>query len=347
VNAARPGIAALAGLLALLGAAPATEPQAPAANPAEPTMMAVRIHEFGGPEKLVVDEVPRPKPGAGEVLVKVRSAGVNPVDWKIRSGKFADPRWKLPITLGYEICGVVESLGADVKDLKAGDEVYGMLTLATGGGYAEYAVVPVANLAKKPKNLDSNAAGGVPLAALTAWQALFDKAGLAAGQTVLVHGGSGGVGHFAVQLAKAKGAKVLATASTANQAFLKEIGADVAIDYKTQKFEEIAKDVDVVLDSVGGDTLERSYGIVKKGGFIVSIVTRVDPKEIEEKGLRGASCLVTPDADELREITKLIEAGKVKPFVGATFPLAQAAEAQKKLESGGTRGKIVLVPTAR
>ena len=341
-----PGLPAVVALLALLSSRPATEPQA-APPAAKPTMKAVRIHEYGGPEKLVVDDVPRPEPGAGEVLLKVRSAGVNPVDWKIRSGKFADPRWKLPITLGYEVCGAVESLGADVKDLAAGDEVYGMLPIAVGGGYAEYAAVPESMLARKPKNLDASAAGGVPLAALTAWQALFDEAGLAAGQTVLVHGGSGGVGHFAVQFAKAKGAKVLATASTANQGFLKEIGADVAIDYKTQKFEEIAKDVDVVLDSIGGDTLERSYPVVKKGGFVVSIVRGIDEKKLSEHGLRGTSMLVKPDAAELREITALIEAGKVKPHVGATFPLSEARKAQEQLEAGGTRGKIVLVTATK
>jgi len=323
---------ALVGVLALLGSGE------------EASMKAVRLHEFGGSEKLVLEDAPRPKPAAGEVLLEVRSAGVNPVDWKIRSGMFPDPRMKFPLVLGYDVCGVVESLGADVKPWKAGDEVYGMLPIAVGGGYAEYAIAPETILARKPKNLDAAAAGGVPLAALTAWQALFDKAGLASGQTVLVHGGSGGVGHFAVQFAKAKGAKVLASASAANQAFLKEIGADVAIDYKAQKFEDIARDVDVVLDSIGGDTLERSYGVVKKGGFVVSIVTRVDEKKLEERGLRGASMLVTPNAGELSEITKLIEEGKVKLVVGATFPLAEAAKAQDKLQAGGTRGKIVLVP---
>jgi NADPH:quinone reductase-like Zn-dependent oxidoreductase len=313
----------------------------------EPTMKAVRLHEFGGPEKLVLDDVPRPKPASGEVLVRVISAGVNPVDWKIRSGMFADPRTKLPITLGYDVCGVVAALGPDAKPWKVGDPVYGMLPIAGGGAYAEFVAVPGKFLAPPPKNLDLSAAGGVPLAALTAWQALFDKAELKSGQTLLVHGGSGGVGHFAVQLAKAKGAKVLATASSANQGFLKEIGADTAIDYKNQKFEEIAKDVDVVLDSVGGDTLERSYGVLKKGGFLVSIVARVDEKKLEEKGLRGTSMLVQPSADGLREITKLIEAGKVKPVVSATFPLGQAGEAQKKLEAGGVRGKIVLETTPR
>ncbi len=305
-------------------------------------MKAVRIHEFGGPEKLVLDDVPRPKPAAGEVLVRVVSAGVNPVDWKIRAGMFGDPRTKLPITLGYDVAGVVVELGPEAKLFKAGDPAYGMLPISIGGAYAEFVAVPEKLLATPPKNVDLSAAGGVPLAALTAWQALFDKADLKAGQTVLIHGGSGGVGHFAVQFAKAKGARVLATASGANQGFLKDIGADTAIDYKNQKFEEIAKDVDVVLDSVGGDTLDRSYGVLKKGGFLVSIVARVDEKKLEEKGLRGTSMLVLPNADELREITKLVEAGKVKPVVGATFFLAQAADAQKKLEAGGTRGKIVL-----
>jgi NADPH:quinone reductase-like Zn-dependent oxidoreductase len=313
----------------------------------EPTMKAVRLHEFGGPEKLVLDDVPRPKPAAGEVLVRVISAGVNPVDWKIRAGMFADPRTKLPITLGYDVAGVVVELGPEARLFKAGDPVYGMLPISIGGAYAEFVAVPEKFLATPPKNLDLYAAGGVPLAALTAWQALFDKAELKPGQTVLVHGGSGGVGHFAVQFAKAKGARVLATASGANQGFLKEIGADTAIDYKNQKFEEIAKDVDVVLDSVGGDTLERSYGVLKKGGFLVSIVARVDEKKLEEKGLRGTSMLVQPNADELREIAKLVESGKVKPVVSATFPLAQAAEAQKKSEAGGVRGKIVLETTAR
>lgn len=305
-------------------------------------MKAVRVHEYGGPEKLVLDDVPRPKPASGEVLVRVVSAGVNPVDWKIRSGMFADPRTKLPITLGYDVAGVVTELGPEAKGFKAGDPVFGMLPISIGGAYAEFVAVPEKLLATPPKNLDLSAAGGVPLAALTAWQALFDKAELKAGQTVLIHGGSGGVGHFAVQFAKAKGARVLATASGANQGFLKEIGADTAIDYKNQKFEEIAKDVDVVLDSVGGDTLERSYGVLKKGGFLVSIVARVDEKKLEEKGLRGTSMLVQPDASELREIAKLVEAGKVKPIVGATYFLAQAGDAQKKLEAGGTRGKIVL-----
>ena len=313
----------------------------------EPTMKAVRVHEFGGPEKLVLDDVPRPKPASGEVLVRVVSAGVNPVDWKIRSGMFADPRTKLPITLGYDVAGVVAALGPDAKHFKVGDPVYGMLSIASGGAYAEFVAAPEKFLAPPPKNLDLAAAGGVPLAALTAWEALFDKAELKSGQTVLVHGGSGGVGHFAVQFAKAKGARVLATASGANQGFLKEIGADTAIDYKNQKFEEIAKDVDVVLDTVGGDTLERSYGVLKKGGFLVSIVARVDEKKLEEKGLRGTSMLVQPNADELREITKLVEAGKVKPVVSATFPLGQAAEAQRKLEAGGVRGKIVLETTPR
>lgn len=183
----------------------------------------------------------------------------------------------------------------------------------------------------------------MPLATLTAWQALFDKAGLAAGQTLLVHGGSGGVGHFAVQFAKAKGARVVATASTANQAFLKELGADQTIDYRAQTFEELVQEVDVVLDLVGGDTLERSYSIVRKGGFILSLMAKPDTRKLEEHGLRGSSMSVQPSIDELGLITQMIEEGKVVPHVGATFQLDEAAQAHEKSQGGGTRGKIVLL----
>jgi NADPH:quinone reductase-like Zn-dependent oxidoreductase len=177
---------------------------------------------------------------------------------------------------------------------------------------------------------------------LTAWQALVDTAKLAAGQTVLIHGGSGGVGSFAIQIAKARGAKVIATASTANQDLLKELGADVAIDYTKQKFEDVAKDVDVVLDSVGEDTLARSYGVVKRGGFIVSLVARPDPAGLDKHGIRGAALSVEPNSDELAEIGKLIDQKKIKVIVSQTFPLSEAAKAQEQVATGHTRGKIVL-----
>src|SRR5437870_11392761 len=211
-----------------------------------------------------------------------------------------------------------------------------------GGGYAEYDLVDETETALKPKSINFVEAAAVPLAALTAWQALIDAAKLSPGQTVLIHGASGGVGSFAIQIAKARGAKVIATASTANQDLLKQLGADVAIDYTKQKFEDVAKDVDVVLDSVGKDTLARSYGVVKKGGFIVTLVSRLDQAELDKHGIRGASLSVNPDSSELAEIGKLIDANKIKVIVSQTFPLSEAMKAQEQVATGHTRGKIVL-----
>jgi NADPH:quinone reductase-like Zn-dependent oxidoreductase len=312
------------------------------AQDARTTMKAVRFHEFGKADVLVYEDAPKPEAKAGEVLVRVRAAGVNPVDWKIRAGGLKAINPSLPQIPGFDVAGVVESVGADVKRFKKGDEIYSYLSLKRGGAYAEFVTIPESDVAFKPKQIDFVHAGAVPLAALTAWQALFDTAGLKEGQTVLIHAGSGGVGHFAVQLAKAKGAKVIATASEHNLAFLKELGADQAIDYANQKFEELVKDVDVVFDPIGGDTLERSYGIVKSGGFIVSIVGQPDKTKLAAHGLRGAGILVAPNAKELAEIAALIDAGKVKPVVSEILPLANAKHAHELSETGHTRGKIVL-----
>src|SRR5262249_438905 len=209
-------------------------------------------------------------------------------------------------------------------------------------GYAQYALTTERETAPKPKSLTYVEAAAVPIVALTAWQALVDSARLSAGQTVLIHGGSGGVGSFAIQIAKARGPNVTATASTANQDLLKELGADVAIDYTKQKFEDVAKDVDVVLDSVGKDTLARSYAVVKKGGFIVSLVARVDQNELSKHGIHGGALSVDPKSEELAEIGKLIDQGKIKVIVSQTFPLSEARRAQERVATGHTRGKIVL-----
>jgi NADPH:quinone reductase-like Zn-dependent oxidoreductase len=214
--------------------------------------------------------------------------------------------------------------------------------LDNSGGYAQYALVKEGEAAPKPKSLTYVEAAAVPIVALTAWQALVDTANLSAGQTVLIHGGSGGVGSFAIQIAKAHGAKVIATASTANQDFLKELGADTAVDYTKQKFEDIAKDVDVVLDSIGKDTLARSYGVVKKGGFIVSLVARPNQAELDKHGIRGAALSVEPNSDELAEIGRLIDEKKIRVIVSQTFPLSEAIKAQEQVATGHTRGKIVL-----
>src|SRR5881394_1474812 len=315
----------------------------PFALSAESTMKAVVIHEYGGLEVLKYEDVPRPEPKDDQILVRVIAAGVNPVDDASRSPKYAKFFGiTLPFIPGYDIAGVVEKTGAKITKLKQGDSIYAYLSLKGGGGYAEYAVATEVEAAPKPKSISFVEAAGVPVVALTAWQALIDTAKLSAGQTVLIHGGSGGVGSFAIQIAKARGAKVIATASTANQDLLKQLGADVAIDYTKQKFEDVATDVDVVLDSIGRDTLARSYGVVKKGGIIVSLVARPKESELEKHGIRGAALNVEPNSEELAEIGNLIDDKKIKVIVSQTFPLSEAMKAQEQVATGHTRGKIVL-----
>jgi NADPH:quinone reductase-like Zn-dependent oxidoreductase len=304
------------------------------------TMKAIVVHQYGGPEVLKLEEGPRPEPKEGEVLIRVIAAGVNPVDAYIRSGRYGTG--KLPYIPGMDVAGVIEKVGANVKQFKAGEPVYAYLSFQEQGGYAESCIAKETEVSRKPKNISFEQAAAVPLAATTAWQALIDTAKLEAGQTVLIHGGSGGVGHFAIQIAKARGAKVIATASTGNQDFLKQLGADQAIDYSKTKFEDVVKDVDVVLEATRSDSMARSYGVVKKGGFIVSITGRPDPAELEKHGLSGSSLMVHPDAHVLEELTKLIEAKKLTPIVSQTFPLADASKAHQQIETRHTRGKIVL-----
>src|SRR6058998_2259702 len=307
----------------------------------KPMMKAVVAHEYGAPEVLKLEQVPRPEPKEDEALVRVIASGVNPADPLTLSGKYAKEfGTHLPLIPGYEIAGVVEKTGANVTKLKVGDAVYGYPTF--GGGWADYITVKEWEVARKPKSLGFVEAAAVPMGALTAWQALVDVAKLQPGQTSLVHGGSGGVGSFAIQIAKARGARVIATASTANQDLLKQLGADVAVDYTKQKFEEIAHDVDVVLDPVGRDTLARSYSVVKKDGIVVTIVARCDEAELKKHEIRGASLSSHPDAIELAEITKLNDDGKIKPIVTQVLPLADAAKAVAQAETHHTRGKLVL-----
>jgi NADPH:quinone reductase-like Zn-dependent oxidoreductase len=314
----------------------------PAARAAEkPMMKAVVAHEYGGPEVLKFEEVSRPEPKENEALVRVIASGVNPADPLTLSGKNArEFGTHLPLIPGYDIAGIVEKTGVKVTKLKAGDAIYGYPTF--GGGWAEYVTVTEGEVAAKPASLSFTEAAAVPMGALTAWQALVDVAHLRAGQTILIHGGSGGVGGFAVQIAKARGARVIATASTANQDLLKQIGADVAIDYTKTRFEEIAKDVDAVLDPVGKETLARSYGVVKKGGIVMSLVARPDPVELEKRGIRGAAISVHPDAEDLAEIAHLIDTGKIKPIVTQVLPLSDAIAAQQQAATHHTRGKVVL-----
>ena len=307
----------------------------------EPMMKAVVAHEYGAPDVLKLEEVPRPVPKEEEALVRVIASGVNPADPLTLSGKFAkDWGTHLPLIPGYEIAGIVEKTDAKVTSLKAGDAVYGYPTF--GGGWAEYITVKEWEVAPKPKSLSFAEAAAVPMGALTAWQALVNEAQLREGQTILIHGGSGGVGSFAIQIAKARGARVIATASTDNQDLLKQLGADVAIDYTKQKFEDIAKDVDCVLDPVGKDTLARSYAVVKKGGIILALVARPDPEQLKKHEIRAVGVWVKPNAKDLSEIARLIDAGKIKPIVTQIRPLNEAIAAEQQAETHHTRGKVVL-----
>jgi len=307
----------------------------------KPMMKAVVAHEYGAPDVLKLEEVARPEPKEDEALVRVIASGVNPADPLTLSGKYAK-EWgtHLPLIPGYEIAGVIEKAGPRITTLKAGDAVYGYPTF--GGGWAEYVTVKEWEVAAKPKSLSFAEAAAVPMGALTAWQALVDAAQLHQGQTILIHGGSGGVGSFAIQIAKVRRARVIATASTANQDLLKQLGADVAIDYTKQKFEEIAKDVDCVLDPIGKDTLDRSYAVVKKGGLILALVGQVDPLELKKHEIRAVGISVKPNAKDLTEIAGLIDAGKIKPIVTQVRPLSEAIAAEQQAETHHTRGKVVL-----
>jgi NADPH:quinone reductase-like Zn-dependent oxidoreductase len=306
------------------------------------TMKAVVVNEYGGPEVLKYQDAPRPEPKEDEILVHVVAAAVNPVDSYVRQGMFAkrglDNR---PLIIGYDIAGDVVKTGGNAKKFKPGDAVYCYLSVMRGGGYAEFAVAKESETALKPKNLSFEEASGVPLAGTTAWQALIDSAKIARGQTVLIHGGSGGVGSFAIQIAKAQGAKVIATASTAHQPTLKQLGVDQAIDYTTTKFEDVARDVDVVLNCVRADALGRSYPVVKKGGTIVSITDEPDEAECAKRGLTCSRLGAHPDAKVLQELANLIEAGKMKSIVSQTFPLSEASKAHQQIETHHTLGKIV------
>jgi NADPH:quinone reductase-like Zn-dependent oxidoreductase len=300
-----------------------------------------RIHRFGGPEVLQIDHVEPSQPDALQVLVTVKAAGVNPVDFKIRNGKYpAVAEDRLPYTLGRDVSGIVEKCGAQAQ-FKIGDEVLGMVSIG-GGGYAEKVVLDELALTRKPTSIDHAHAGAIPLAGLTAWQGLFRRGQLRQGQSVLIHGGSGGVGHFAIQFAKAKGARVLTTVSTNNIEFAKSLGADVVIDYKTQRFEEHAQGLDMVFDLIDGDTRERSWKLLKRGGVLVSTLTEPSQESAAQYGVRALRYTVESNGGELAEIVELVASGEVKPHVQKTFRLDDAAKALDLVEHGGSVGKIVL-----
>ena len=301
-------------------------------------MKAVVINEYGDNSVVQYADVDRPEPQAGEVLVKVHAAGVNPVDWKIRGGAGQRMGLILPIHLGGEIAGTVEQLGEGVSGLEESDAVYGIIKT---GGFAEYAVAPAADMARKPANLDFVHAAAIPLGALTAWQAMFDVAKLASGQRLLVTNSSGGVGSLAVQLAKARRTHVTAMASGRNEQYVRGLGADEFIDYTKQPFEQVARNMDVVFDTVGGDTFQQAFGTLRKGGFLVTSVAF--PKdEAQQHGVGVGRVMCKPNAGQLASIRELVEAGKLKAHVATILPLADVKQAFELSEGGRTRGKIIL-----
>ena len=307
-------------------------------------MKAIRIHTYGGPEVLKYEDASRPQvSAAGEVLIRVHAAGVNPVDCAIRAGLVQEIfPVSFPWIPGWDLSGVVEEVGADVTKFNKGDEVFAIPDTTRNGAYAEYIVARESDLALKPKSLHHIRAAAVPVAAITAWNALFDTAQLQPGQRVLIHGAAGGVGHFAVQLAKRKAAHVIATASAKNHELVYELGADEMIDYQAQKFEDVARKIDIVLDSIGSDTQERSWKVLKKGGILVSIVQPPSEEEARSVGARGAMVQSRPDGSKLAEIAKIIDSGQLAPVINRILPLSEARRAQELSESGHAHGKIVL-----
>ncbi|MEJ8672337.1 NADP-dependent oxidoreductase [Streptomyces sp. MS1.AVA.1] len=308
------------------------------------TMRAISQDVLGGPEVLKEVEVQRPAPRPNEVLVRVRAAGLDPTDWKHRDngGFLGEP----PFVLGWDVSGVVEAVGIGVVRFQPGDEVFGMLSYPFGhGSHAEYVTAPARVFAHKPASVDHIQAGALPLVSLTAWQALVEYADVQPGQRVLIHAAAGGVGHVAVQIAKARGAHVIGTASAGKHEFLRGLGADEVIDYRETDFAEAVKDVDVVLDTLGGETSVRSLGVLRPGGVVVSILPVGSDDFYEEAGrlgVRALRMLVDSDRADLRAIADLVDKGQLRAEIAGTFPLADAAEAHALGDTGRTAGKLVL-----
>jgi NADPH:quinone reductase-like Zn-dependent oxidoreductase len=301
-------------------------------------MQAIHLYDYGGPELLKLEEAPRSEPQPGEVLVRMRAAGVNPVDWKMRSGMYkAYMPLTFPWTPGLEGAGVIETVGTDVASLHVGQEVYGRIQAA----YAEFAIAPASDLQPKPAMLTFEQAASVPVGALTAWQAVIETAQVQPGQRVLVHGAAGGVGVYAVQLAIWKGAHVVGTASASNLEFVQSLGAERVIDYNAAYFETVVQGLDAVIDTVGGDLPERSLKVLRPGGVLVSAATRLSPEMGQAHNIRTPS-LGRAEPEKLDQISKLLESKQILPVVGAVFPISQARQAQELSQTGHGRGRIIL-----
>jgi NADPH:quinone reductase-like Zn-dependent oxidoreductase len=307
------------------------------------SMMAWRVHEFGPPDVMRFERVQLPGPGPGEVLVKVAAAGVGPWDGWIRAGKSALPQ-PLPLTLGSDLSGEIVAVGPAVSDLRVGDQIYGVTNAQFTGAYAEYALATAAMVSSKPTSLTHTEAAAVPVIAVTAWQALFDRAQLKAGQTVLIHGAAGNVGAYAVQLASRAGLRTIATAGIDDIPRVRDLGPNTVIDYRTQRFEEEVKDADVVIDLVGGETQERSFQVLRRGGKLISAVSHPDHNLAQSHGVEAAFFMVNVTSQYLAKIAGLVDGGKLRTPVGAALPLAEAREAHFMLERlrPQPKGKIVL-----
>jgi NADPH:quinone reductase-like Zn-dependent oxidoreductase len=306
-------------------------------------MKAVRVHSFGPPEVISFEDVSKPEPAGGEVVVvQVKAAGVGPWDALIRSGRSVLPQ-PLPLTLGSDLSGVVHAIGPGVGKFKIGDEVFGVTNERFTGAYAEYAVAKATMIALKPKTLNHSHAASVPVVAVTAWQMVFELARLSLGQSVLIHGGAGNVGGYLLQLAKRAGAMVITTAAAKDTSYVRSLGAYGVIDYRLRRFEEQVKDIDVVLDTVGGDTLDRSYGVLKRGGILVSSVAQPSQEKAQQHGVSALFFLVRVTTDRLKKIAELIDAGELKTEVGEVLWLNEARQGHQMLEGAPhRRGKIVI-----
>lgn len=306
-------------------------------------MRAVRIHQYGGTECLKLETVDKPAINADEILLRIKAASVNPVDWKIREGYLKEfIPYHLPVTLGWDAAGIVEAVGQQVQGFKVSDEVFTRPEISRDGTYADYLAVKADEAAHKPVNLDFGQAAALPLAGITAWQCLVDVGQVQPGQRVLIHAGAGGVGHLAIQIAKAKGAHVIATASAANQLLLKQFGADEAIDYKSAPFWQQIDPVDLVFDTIGGEVQAQSWQLLTTGGLLVSVVQQPDEDEAKGHDARAAFVFIEPSSRILRELAALVEAGQLIPYIEQHFSLEEIAEAHALSQSGRTRGKIVI-----
>lgn len=304
-------------------------------------MKAVTIHEFGGPEELLYEEMPVPEFGPGEILVKVHATSINPVDWKTREG-YTKGKIKFPFILGWDVAGTVEATGSLVSRFNAGDLVFALADFTRNGAEAEYVVVKTDAATHTPSTISMEEAAATPLASLTAWMMLFDKANLQAGQRILIHAASGGVGSFAVQLAKIAGAFVAGTTSAENIDYVKFLGADEVIDYKSEDFSKKGNGYDVVLDTIGGQTQKKSFKVLKKGGVLVTTLQIEDKDLANSYGVTTQSGLVMPNGSRLQEIAGLIDEEKLKIYIDKTYDLKDTRAAQEYSQTGKVRGKIIV-----